>query len=109
MHLDKMLAHCQERSALLAFDIHSILHLDTGHSFDTISGQNVSELPASAAEVLPDGSRCAIIHVTREGSISGEIVGCACVGCRWVRFFTDIFTTDNTATNPLVWQIKTCS
>ena len=34
----------QEKSALLAFDIHSILHLDTGHSFDTISGQNVSLL-----------------------------------------------------------------
>ena len=34
------------------------------------------------------------IILTREGTISGEIVGYACVGCRWVRFFTDIFTTD---------------
>ena len=28
----------------------------------------------------------AIAMQTREGTISGEIVGCACVGCRWVRF-----------------------
>ena len=24
---------------------------------------------------------------TKEGTISGEIMGCACVGCRWLRFF----------------------